>query len=277
MPPENSEPSPESALIAATTRLRAAWSARAASPLREFFVASHPDWRDDRRRQEQARQDLEFLLLDIPPEKRRVMRVLEVGCGSGRLAAELAPQVGAYAGFDIAPEMVRVAAERLAKATNAKVAIGDGATIPASFAGDRYDLVFAFAVFIHLPEIVLNSYLSAMRDVLAPGGQVRFQILVDPTDPSGFASPPAPTETPAQSDEEPGSAAAAKGSASATDTVGEALEQTAAEPSGDDLAGDDYLGPRYPMDRLRAIVSACFRRFEIYRVDPLFAYVVAER
>jgi SAM-dependent methyltransferase len=274
-PPDFSD---DSGLSAALTRLRRAWSARASSPWREFFVASHPDWRDPARRTAQARQDLAFLLNGLAPEKLAAAEALEIGCGSGRLAVELAPRVRGYSGFDIAPAMVEVARRNLAGVANARFALGDGASVPAELRDRRYDLVFSLAVLIHVPESVFRSYLGAMRAATAPGGQVRFQVLADPRDPDGYASPP-PPEPIAAPDAEAPPTPAAPAAAQAEDAapiVEEALAQTRAEPSSDELAGEDYLGPRYPIAALRAAVAAEFSHFTIYRVDPLFAYVVAE-
>ena len=99
-------------------------------------------------------------------------RVLEIGCGVGRLAYELAPvlgDTGTYAGFDISPKAIGWLNEHyaprlpnfrfdLVDARNVRYRPGRGheaQSVRFPYGDEQFDVVCAFAVFMHmqLPEI----------------------------------------------------------------------------------------------------------------------------
>lgn len=73
--------------------------------------------------------------------------VLEIGCGTGRLAVRVAPLCGRYVGIDIAPKTVRKAADHLRRYEHAEVLCGDFLSYP--FA-ERFDTVYASLTFMHI-------------------------------------------------------------------------------------------------------------------------------
>jgi ubiquinone/menaquinone biosynthesis C-methylase UbiE len=102
--------------------------------------------------------------------------LLDVGCGPGLLLATLAvnnPELR-LAGLDIAPEMIRVATERLG--VRAEIKLGDAESLPWEEAS--FDYVFCVDSFHHYPNP--KSALSEFHRVLKPNGQV---VLADPTAP----------------------------------------------------------------------------------------------
>ncbi|HYC78852.1 MAG TPA: class I SAM-dependent methyltransferase [Planctomycetota bacterium] len=242
-------------------RLKERWETLARSPYREFFVASHAGWRDPARREAQARQDAAVLLTAFDDSRLARSRTLEIGCGSGRLARVIAPRCAEYVGVDISPTMAAAAA-RACSGLRARILVGDGAALPPELNGERFDLVYSVAVFIHVEAPILRSYLESVARHLAPDGQFRFQALLDPRDPTGYAAPEgfggsiddAPPES--------------------SPTVARAGDLEIA-PEAAALLGDDYMGRRYAVRELRELVAERFPRFALYRLDPLFGYVVA--
>src|SRR5262245_32278207 len=102
--------------------------------------------------------------------------LLDVGCGPGLLLATLPanyPELS-LAGLDIAPEMIRVATERLQG--RADIRLGDAESLP--WAEDSFDYVFCVDSFHHYPNP--QRALREFRRVLKPNGRV---ILADPTAP----------------------------------------------------------------------------------------------
>jgi ubiquinone/menaquinone biosynthesis C-methylase UbiE len=87
--------------------------------------------------------------------------LLDVGCGPGLLLEVLAGQPGEMnlAGLDIAPEMIRIARERLG--ARADLRVGDAETLP--WQDGRFDYVLCVDSFHHYPnpERVLAQMLSA--------------------------------------------------------------------------------------------------------------------
>jgi SAM-dependent methyltransferase len=115
-------------------------------------------------------------------------RVLDVGCGTGRLAAPLAGYLdasGSYEGFDNSAARVAWCQERIAPLhpqmafrtidVHSKL-YNPGGTIPAHeltfpYAGDDFDVVFLFSVFTHMLAEGATRYLSEIARVLRPGGR----------------------------------------------------------------------------------------------------------
>lgn len=182
---------PSSESTNALARLKSAWDARGRSRLRDFFVASHPGWNDPREVARQAALDAALILTGIDDIRLKSSHLLEIGCGAGRLAGSLADRSASYTGIDIAPSMIDAARHFCAGKAGARFLVCDGASLPETAMDRPYDLVIAFAVFIHVPEAVMSQYVAAAFDALRPGGQLRFQCLVDPLDEDGYASPEA--------------------------------------------------------------------------------------
>jgi SAM-dependent methyltransferase len=113
--------------------------------------------------------------------------VLEVGCGLGRLAYELASYLddtATYAGFDIAPAAIAwLEAEYAPRLPGFRFDLLDvqntryrpnGAAAPEAvrfpYDDDTFDVACAFEVFMHLPLDGVTNYLDEIARVLRPGG-----------------------------------------------------------------------------------------------------------
>ena len=94
-------------------------------------------------------------------------RLLEIGCGTGSTAIELAPAVARYVATDISGEMLRIARDKLA---------GDGSTEPIfvqagaenPVEGCPFDVICAFSL-LHLVDDI-PGVLNRVREQLRPGG-----------------------------------------------------------------------------------------------------------
>jgi ubiquinone/menaquinone biosynthesis C-methylase UbiE len=139
-------------------------------------------------------------LADLQPSD----RVLDIGCGIGRMArvltSELAPP-GSYDGFDVVAEGIEWCRARYSRPGVAQVQFrfthadlrhplynpqGTGAaeTFRFPYADASFDLVIATSVFTHLLDAAAEHYLAEIGRVLAPGGRVLTTwLLLDPSDP----------------------------------------------------------------------------------------------
>ena len=103
----------------------------------------------------------DIILGAVPPHCRRA---LDVGCGDGRLASELAEVCAEVIGLDNhAPTLARARA----KHHRANLTFVDGEFMTHPFAPGSFDFVASIATLHHLP---LDPALRRLRDLLRPGG-----------------------------------------------------------------------------------------------------------
>jgi len=93
-------------------------------------------------------------------------RVLELGCGTGSTALELADRVERYIGTDVSPKMIEIAQSKQSGATPAQLsfAVYDVASLPP---GSR-DVILALNVLHLLPD--LEEVLNQIFKMLPSGG-----------------------------------------------------------------------------------------------------------
>jgi len=148
-------------------RMREDWDARAREDAKEYIAAGLTD---DLMFPLSGLQDCYHLLEDIYPHLGKDSRVLEIGCGIGRMLRFLALLFPEVHGIDVSPEMIQRAQAYLAQFPNVTAAVGDGRSL-APYADDYFDLVFSYQVFQHIPEeAVIRSYVDEARRVLRPRG-----------------------------------------------------------------------------------------------------------
>lgn len=100
-------------------------------------------------------------------------RVLELGCGVGRIGRDLAPQVAHWEGADISANMLGVARERLADCANVGLTELTRTSL-APLADASFDKAYCVAVFIHMDKEDFYIYLEELARVLKPGGLLYF-------------------------------------------------------------------------------------------------------
>jgi SAM-dependent methyltransferase len=169
--------------------LKREWEARGALPSRDLFVASHAGWNDPVAWERTAATEVELFLAGLDADWLRTIDVLELGCGSGRLARRLRAAARSYTGFDIAPSMVAAAQQRCAGVDGVRFFVGDGLSVPDPARDRAYGLVLAAAVFIHCPRAVIATNVRAAFDALQPRGQLRLSVLAFHDDPEGIVGP----------------------------------------------------------------------------------------
>ncbi len=127
-------------------------------------------------------------------------RVLDVGCGIGRMAVPLTRYLtpdGSFDGFDVVPEGIEWCRKRItSKFPNFRFEVADifnkqynpnGRFAAKDYAfpydDGRFDFVFLGSVFTHMPYEDMANYLREIGRVLKPGGRsfVTFFIMNDDT------------------------------------------------------------------------------------------------
>ncbi|MFP5291285.1 MAG: class I SAM-dependent methyltransferase, partial [Actinomycetes bacterium] len=94
-------------------------------------------------------------------------RILDAGCGSGPLIAELGERGASVAGFDASPEMIRLARDRLGDEADLRVA---DLTRPLPYDDGTFDDAVAMLVLHYLED--WSRPLAELRRVLRPGGRL---------------------------------------------------------------------------------------------------------
>jgi ubiquinone/menaquinone biosynthesis C-methylase UbiE len=115
-----------------------------------------------------ADQSQRWVLDAVQPNARD--RMLDVGCGTGRLAVSLAPLVGHVIGIDLTEAMLKQARDQQAKSqvTNIEWRQGDVTALP--FEPNTFTLVTSSAMLHHV--VSPSRVVAEMCRVCAPGGRL---------------------------------------------------------------------------------------------------------
>jgi cyclopropane fatty-acyl-phospholipid synthase-like methyltransferase len=103
------------------------------------------------------------------------LRLLEIGCGIGRMTKFLAQSFGEVHATDVSPEMIERARQRLTGLENVRLYTTNGVDL-ADLPDGYFDIVFSMRVFQHVPSCaVIRANLDDAYRKLKPGGVLRFQ------------------------------------------------------------------------------------------------------
>jgi SAM-dependent methyltransferase len=156
------------------------WDARARENAMHYIVNDRLDWDIDEflasgsdAFEQTLERDLELVCAGRPPGE---LRLLEIGCGIGRMTRTLAGVFGEVHGVDVSGEMVSRGRELLADVPNAHLVETDGSTLSV-FPDAFVDVAYSFIVFQHVPyrEVVVSN-LREVHRTLRPGGFAKFQV-----------------------------------------------------------------------------------------------------
>jgi len=103
-------------------------------------------------------------------------RVLEIGCGIGRITRALAGRAGEVVGLDVSAEMLELGRKAMEDVGNVELELGSGRDL-GQFADAGFDVAYSFVVFQHIPDpAVTCAYITEIGRVLRPGGWALFQV-----------------------------------------------------------------------------------------------------
>lgn len=162
------------------TDMRSFWNARA----REdpyYFVDTRQRYRSpDPERFWDAEQLVDYVLDELGVALVGEERVLEIGCGIGRLTRVLAARAAEVVALDVADGMLDRARELNRHLANVRWVLGDGTTL-APCEDASIDACLSLVVLQHVPdpEITLG-YVTDLGRVLRPGGWAALQVSNDP-------------------------------------------------------------------------------------------------
>ena len=104
------------------------------------------------------------------------MRVLEIGCGIGRLLIPTSRIFGQAIGVDVSSEMIHKGTKYVENLQNCQIFENNGIDL-SEFSDNYFDFCFSFIVFQHIPEKkIVEKYISEVSRVLKPHCLFRFQV-----------------------------------------------------------------------------------------------------
>jgi SAM-dependent methyltransferase len=156
------------------------WDRRARENARYFIATTKQNWTDEEFFASGERTVAEQILGDMgnicQGRAPRDMRVLEIGCGTGRITRALAGLFGEVHGVDISGEMIERARQSLRETGNAFVYQNNGMDLSVV---PRLPFHFAFAIYVfdHIPSYsVIENYFRDVNRLLVPGALFKFQV-----------------------------------------------------------------------------------------------------
>ncbi|HTQ54980.1 MAG TPA: methyltransferase domain-containing protein [Bryobacteraceae bacterium] len=161
-------------------KMQREWDARARENARFYVNTERQDWTDKEFFQSGERTVAEEILTDMinicQGKDPRKMRVLEIGCGAGRVTRALARIFGEVYAVDISGEMVRQARAALADLPHVHILQNNGKDLDV-LGTTNFDFAFSSIVFQHIPsKEIIESYVRAVRGRLRRGRLFKFQV-----------------------------------------------------------------------------------------------------
>jgi cyclopropane fatty-acyl-phospholipid synthase-like methyltransferase len=166
-------------------KMRVEWDRRALENARYYVATARETWTDEEfyRSGEltvghEILNDMTNICQGKDPAE---MRVLEIGCGAGRIVRALAKVFGHVYAVDVSGEMVRHVRQAVADFPNAHIYQNNGVDL--SVLGEvEIDFAFSEIVFQHISSVeIIEGYIREVHRLLRPGGLFKFQVQGDCT------------------------------------------------------------------------------------------------
>jgi SAM-dependent methyltransferase len=160
--------------------MRRDWDDRARRNARHFVATENDKW-NDREFFESGRTWIElYVAPDFPlicnGRSASTLRMLELGCGAGRMTRGFSETFGLVDAVDISSEMIQRGRTALTDCQNVRFHLADGKTLP-MFGEGEFDFAFSGTVFQHIPrKSIISSYIREISRVLRPGCVFKFQV-----------------------------------------------------------------------------------------------------
>jgi len=161
-------------------KMRLDWDRRAKENARYYVDTSRKDWTDDEFFASGELAITQDILTDTTNicqgKDPQTMRVLEIGCGAGRLTQALSKFFGEVHAVDVSGEMVAQARAALGDRPGVHLYQNNGcdlSVIPAL----EFDFAYSAIVFQHIPSReVIENYVREVHRLLKPGALFKFQV-----------------------------------------------------------------------------------------------------
>jgi SAM-dependent methyltransferase len=161
-------------------KMRDDWDDRARQNALHFIADGRTDWAEadfyasgDQTVAQHILTDMTNICQGKDPKQ---MRVLELGCGAGRVTRALAKVFGEVHAVDVSPEMVRRARSAMAGFPNGFIHQMDGAML--TVLGDQmFDFAYSCCVFHHISSYeIIQSLVREIGRRLRPEALFKFEV-----------------------------------------------------------------------------------------------------
>jgi len=164
-------------------KMRRDWDDRARENARYYVDTARQDWTDEEFFRSGEQTVAEEILTDMinicQGKDPATMRVLEIGCGAGRVTRALARLFGEVHAVDVSGEMARLARAAVEPYPQAFVYQNNGTDLTA-VPSLPFDFAFSTIVFQHIPNReVIENYVREVNRLLRPGALFKFQVQGD--------------------------------------------------------------------------------------------------
>lgn len=176
----------EPAVPPVADQMRTDWDERARDNARHYVATSKERWSDGdffKSGSEEIRLHVQpYLGVICGDRSPSDMRMLEIGCGAGRMTLGFSEMFGVVEAVDVSPEMVSRARAAAGERANVHFHVGTGTDLR-MFADDSLDFAFSTLVFQHIPrKSIVSEYIREVHRVLRPVSIFRFQVQGYPID-----------------------------------------------------------------------------------------------
>ena len=166
----------------ALSRMERDWDARAREAPEHYIASAHRQWRMGEFFKSGEINVDNYILADAEVtwgKKLSQMRILEIGCGAGRMTRALAASFGEVHAVDISTEMVALAKRNLSDLRNVFLYKNNGTDL-SKLPDQSFDFAFSYIVFQHIPTLgVIETYVREVHRCLKPGAVFKFQVQGD--------------------------------------------------------------------------------------------------
>ena len=161
-------------------KMRQDWNERARDNALYYVATGQSDWSEEEFFRSGRQTVEEFISSDMINICRgrdpKQLKVLEIGCGVGRVTRALAEVFGEVCGVDVSSVMVRKGREYLGSCENVSFFVNNGSDL--RVLGDRrFDFALSLLTFQHIPsKAVIENYIAETSRVLRPGALFKFEV-----------------------------------------------------------------------------------------------------
>ncbi|HLH43762.1 MAG TPA: methyltransferase domain-containing protein [Bryobacteraceae bacterium] len=161
-------------------RMRRDWDERARKNARHFVDTSRADWSDEEFFASGEKAVAEDILTDMTNicqgKDPKSMRILEIGCGAGRLTRALSNIFGEIHAVDVSGEMIAQAQRALADRPHVHLYRNNGCDLSV-LPEVEFDFAYSAIVFQHIPSReIIENYVREAGRLLRAGGLFKFQV-----------------------------------------------------------------------------------------------------